>query len=294
MTAWTVELVRDLVHRHQFEPSTFDFKEVLNPTKGADKEKYIDGLRQTVCSMANTAGGYLIFGVLDKKKEPDPNKQVVGIPITGDLRKEFGEKMTGIQQEVFWDASPALPLQSSADTGLFVVRVPRSELRPHMFKNVFWKRTDGGFPLAMDFYEVQERMLFRAERLKKITFLRLELFSWHEFADHLVKAKSAHLLSSAARFDTHAVKSALADCCALIPDDRQLHYLLVVTRAAVVMNNLLDRYSMSPNVSWRLQEQWEIQVRQDAQDLLEALAKSESYLDEIFGPLTRYQEPNAS
>lgn len=56
---WTYDTVVTLVKKYEFEPGTFDFKDVLNPT-GADisRDEHRESIRRTACSMANTSGGY--------------------------------------------------------------------------------------------------------------------------------------------------------------------------------------------------------------------------------------------
>jgi Putative DNA-binding domain len=63
---WTYDTVENLVKKYEFEPGTFDYKDVLNPT-GPNQSTYIASIRRTACSMANTGGGFILFGVKDRK-----------------------------------------------------------------------------------------------------------------------------------------------------------------------------------------------------------------------------------
>jgi predicted HTH transcriptional regulator len=70
LSDWTIDTVINLVKKYEFEPSSFDYKETLNPTN-ADKEKreeHRESIRRTVCSMANTNRGFILIGVRDRKK----------------------------------------------------------------------------------------------------------------------------------------------------------------------------------------------------------------------------------
>src|SRR2546426_2681258 len=96
---WDWETVINIVKMHEFEPGHYDYKDVLHPT-GQKESEYNDSIRRTACSMANTDGGYILFGVLDRKKSVSAlEARIKGIPIQGDLRKEFGDKISVLQPE---------------------------------------------------------------------------------------------------------------------------------------------------------------------------------------------------
>ncbi len=85
------------MRNHNFEPGAFDIKEVLHPTRREKSDKgYMLEMRKTVCPMTNGDGGCILFGVKDKQHQVgSPDDLMVGIPLGGDLRKEFGEKLRG-------------------------------------------------------------------------------------------------------------------------------------------------------------------------------------------------------
>src|SRR5205823_2308177 len=98
LNMWTIDTVIKIVEEHEFEPGIFDYKSVLNAT-GDEKHKkeHRDSIRRTVCSMANTDGGFILFGILDRKQEVTPSeKRIIGISIQADLRKDFGDKIADI------------------------------------------------------------------------------------------------------------------------------------------------------------------------------------------------------
>ncbi len=109
---WTYETVEHLVQTHDFEPDVFDYKDVLNPTTESSseyKEKHRDSIRRTVCSMANTSGGFIIFGVKDRQntKETDTiADRIIGIPPSGELLKDFGSKIAVLQPDVHCEPIP--------------------------------------------------------------------------------------------------------------------------------------------------------------------------------------------
>lgn len=65
--------------------------------------------------MANTDGGYILFGVRDRKQQVySPEGRIVGIPLETDLLKEFGEKILVIQPEISLDEIPTVAWSGAA------------------------------------------------------------------------------------------------------------------------------------------------------------------------------------
>src|SRR5215813_6369699 len=76
---WKYETIEYLVKNYEFEPGTFDYKDVLNPS-GPNQNNYLASIRQTACSMANTGGGFILFGVKDRKVAvATPEDRITGI-----------------------------------------------------------------------------------------------------------------------------------------------------------------------------------------------------------------------
>jgi Putative DNA-binding domain len=86
LTAWTFEAGLEVVRGHEFEPGRFDFKEVLTPKKGSNESRgaHAASVRRTACSMANTLGGYILFGIRDRKVTLELSDRIVSIPLAGD------------------------------------------------------------------------------------------------------------------------------------------------------------------------------------------------------------------
>jgi predicted HTH transcriptional regulator len=157
LTKITFEDIVGLVERIEYEPGRVDFKEVLNPTQG--QSQALHSLRRTAASMANTEGGWIVFGVVDRKNAVValPRERIVGIPLGGDLRKELGEKLEAIQPNLRFDAS-IVQKPDRRDNGVLTARIPLSSLRPHMFDHVFSRRGDGGSAHAMGYFEVCQQV----------------------------------------------------------------------------------------------------------------------------------------
>lgn len=87
---WDYSTVERVVQLHEFEPGQFDYKEVLNPTRGPGSGELLNSIRKTACSMANTDGGFILFGIQDRSvPAADPRDRIIGIPLGGEARGVF-------------------------------------------------------------------------------------------------------------------------------------------------------------------------------------------------------------
>lgn len=174
---WNYETVTKLVQEYEYEPGFFDFKAQLNATKAEHREKLNKSIRKTAGAMANTGGGYLIFGIQDRAVHAEtPLDRIQGIQLDGDLRKQFGDKLKEMQPSLHFETiAKAIPLPHNLERGIFVVRIPESLRRPHMVnpEGVFYRRDSGGSAVIMDYFQVRDMMLLRRPVL--LTTLRWEL-----------------------------------------------------------------------------------------------------------------------
>ena len=236
LSDWTLDHIRRAAD--EFEPGWFDFKEVF---KSPDP-KHNDRIREAACAMANTDGGFLIFGVVDRKNRKPGGEVVPGVPVAGlgDLRKEFGDLVQDIKRGLGFDTPPKpVTVDSGGTRGVFVVHVPRSPLRPHQFNGRFPKRGDGGSCVDMDFYEVREQMLNTEERLSKLTLLRIQLDQLRAVSQQISQIKRIPSVWTL-RFDTGAIKPLIAETCTLFPPGNQrLRDLGTMVTKALQCNELL-------------------------------------------------------
>ncbi len=207
--AWNLATIYEIVTSHDFELDKFDFKDVLN-TRGSGENAgaYRINISNTVCSMANGSGGYIIFGVKDPKKHPQltPEQRIIGIPKSGENLKEFGNKISNIHPNVHY-----IPRQSHIDIptdstkGIFVVHVPLSPRRPHMVEGEgrFLIRGPGGSADHMPYYQVRDQMLYTEGRLQKVRLLRLVIKQYLEQRQMLLNQGDS-MDNSLLRFDTRA------------------------------------------------------------------------------------------
>lgn len=293
LAAWTFDTVRNLVERHEFEPGVFDYKAALTGT-GPGKDQLLSSLQKTASSLANTAGGFILFGVKDRAVPVvQLSDRITGLVLGGDWAKEFGDKMKGLQQDIFFEASPkpiVVPFEPSK--GVFVVRIPLSPRRPHMVRStgVFYKRSEGGSAVEMDFYEVRDQILLSEERSRKLTLLRMEVVDYFNTARIICRIKPAPILS-VLRFDTTSYKTLVADCVALLPrDDSFVQLMLFLARQAQMANGLLDAAANPAVMSRFTVDSPGVQDLQSkllgTLDTLESLAgKVDRTLTETHGPL---------
>ncbi len=241
---WTFETIIAIVRKYEYEPGLFDYKEVLNPTNPTYRNEHNASIRRTACSMANADGGFILFGVRDRSQAVSlPNDRIVGIPLGGDLRKQFSEKISAIERPVHFDASPEpIVLPTDSRRGIFVVYIAQSQLRPHMdvSTGAFYRRGEGGKADKMHFYEVREQMMYTEERLRKATLFRLKLARYRKMA--LEMPSGIPVTEIYYRFDTGAFDVLLADICSLLPPSTGLlEQLLEIPIMANVINEFLDR-----------------------------------------------------
>jgi hypothetical protein len=294
LDAWTYETVVEVVVKHDVESGRFEFKEALLPTKGTTPEwkaEQAASIRRTACSMANyDFGGFILFGVLDRKiAAATPKDRIVGIP-RSDLRKELGDKLDPIRPEVYFEAE-AIDIPGDATRCIFVVRIPTSTRRPHMLEDKFPIRGEGGKARFMSVDEVRSQMLFTEGRLRKVTLLRFELASILETC-RLQSSPSTRSV----RFETGAYRVLLAEICDMLPPDSGLLELLHgIGRNATILNYLVERheetefYNVSDLSLAPILREEVSNLRRDVPDkrgrLSNDCGKALTILTERFGPL---------
>lgn len=290
LNKWDYSTIYNLVAEHDAEPGLYDFKEVLNG-RGTEKNQaqVLESIRKTACSLANSDGGYIIFGVKDKARNPtlSVDQLIVGIPNSPENLKTLGNKLVAIQPNiscVHRDTLIDLPGNNNT-AGIFVVYVPLSPRRPHMFQGIFYKRLNTGSAEPMDRYEVRDQMLYTEGRLQKVRLLRLKIAQFnmlrsmqvgygimYEWQEELAK----HL-----RYDTSEFEALVADICDMIPNQTKLlQKLLDLSKTAVILNAALNptNHFSRNNRSIVLGEEGNL--------LADLCEKCEKQLTEIFDPLT--------
>lgn len=288
LTTWTYDTVLEIVHSHEFEPAEFDYKPAIVATKSDPaKEELSPSIRKTACGMANADGGFILFGVKDRKYPvSSPDKRLEGMPLGADLRKQFGDKISDIQREVHFEAVPRpIVLPNDPTKGIFVVYIPSSARRPHMVVSdgVFYRRGAGGTSERMAFYEVREQMLYTEERLQKVTLFRLQLAQYRRLADRM-HSQSVAVYNLPDRFDTSVFMALLADICGTSPRLQGLLARLAdVPLRLAVINKLLDEGRTLPDNMKSLKADYLTGL---ALDFFYDCERFQNELEVIFGPLS--------
>jgi hypothetical protein len=106
LSDWTLDLVRKVSDNS--EPGWFDFKAVLTASEPKDRDKHAENIRKLSCAMANTDGGYIIFGVIDAGNRKPGEDPIPGLPATAltTFRKEYGDLVQNIRRPLRFECSP--------------------------------------------------------------------------------------------------------------------------------------------------------------------------------------------
>jgi hypothetical protein len=288
------EQIVALVERLEYEPGPIDFKEVLNPTRPG-RDEALASLRRTASAMANTNGGWIVFGVKDRATGLSPRERAVGISLGADLRKQFGDKMRGIAPEFRFEASPqAIAIPGTISEGIFVVRIPLSLLRPHMVTETgaFFRGGDGGAAERMNYYEVRDQMLLTNERLQRLMLLRLELAMYRQICGMISSqiAPGMRPILTNLSFDVAGLKALMSDAVVVLPNDPSLiRVLLQIPVLAASVNRILDLANnpstFALSTRGAILDDLEPNLLRQLQLLAETCEQVSRDLDGLFGPL---------
>jgi hypothetical protein len=169
-----------LIADEAVEGKQLDYKEKLPGDLPKQKQAFIED----VCSFANASGGYMLFGLREKR---DSKGRKTGTPEYKGLENiSVDEQKLRLEHIILNGVEPRIPaIQIKAVEGfdngpVLVVRIPQSWAAPHMARhnNRFYSRTSSGkYPL--DVHEIRAAFAlsealpqrireFRADRLGKI------------------------------------------------------------------------------------------------------------------------------
>jgi hypothetical protein len=183
---WTFPAIRGLLQAHAFEDGRFDWKEKLPDRRDPNASA---GLLKTAIGLANSRGGFLIFGV-SNDASLDPEQRIVGVAAAD---QEFEKRLA----DQFAKADPTVPFQAQnppllipGRTGvvLHVVEI-LDMLAPHSHDGVFYRRTSGGSREFMGTQEVREMFSLREEKRRKLRMLLIELAHVRDAASAPVVAR---------------------------------------------------------------------------------------------------------
>lgn len=165
--------LQELVDQKFAESKTVEYKERLSVGSESDRKKFLS----QVSSLANAAGGHLIYGVRATDGEPE---EVVGLEIAnpdGELLRLEDMVRTGVRPRI-----PGLQMRAitvRADKVAIVIRVPKSWARPHQVvfngEYRFYSRASNG-KYTLDVDELRSLFVLSeatAERVKNFRADRL-------------------------------------------------------------------------------------------------------------------------
>jgi hypothetical protein len=182
LEGWTLGVVHALVDQGVFETDRFDFKEMLphpNDEKGKGR------LRRDLAAFANSAGGFLIFGVKNDKGL-SAGDRIVGLPAALDFPEHFGNYPSACEPSVEWTFKNAPPISLGTDRVIHVVHVAVSVHRPHgVFEDGRWwfcKRTNKGTE-TMSYTELRAFFIDAEQRRSNLLLFQAELDRIRELAE---------------------------------------------------------------------------------------------------------------
>src|SRR5579872_6139900 len=187
---WNIDAIRHLLEQGYYEAETFDFKQML-PHKNGEEDKL--RLIKTCCAFANSAGGFLIFGVKDAKSGGTPESRLVGVDSTYDLPEQFGSYPQKCTPSVEWNFKNP-PIQLEDGNVIHIIHISRSWNAPHCLERqgkgsdglrCFIKRTNKGNE-DMSYEEIRMAFLQYYEKRLKLQLLRSELENIKHHAEELI------------------------------------------------------------------------------------------------------------
>lgn len=150
------ELIEQIVRENQPEGRNLDFKSTLESDQiSVDPKKQRDEFLKDISAFANTAGGMIIFGIIEKKVDNVRTGQAHELRLfsmkeIADRKKRFqGWLKTGLQPTLPGLELLELESPTTKGSGVLVARIPKSWCGPHMVRTdtlegKFYYRTSFG------------------------------------------------------------------------------------------------------------------------------------------------------
>lgn len=165
---WTVDAIRGLLESGYMESDRFDFKEHI---VGKDPQGKVR-LRATACALANTHGGFLVFGVRDKGA---PQERLVGLGPDEEHATRLADVLAPVEPSLIAiPQNPPLKLQSG--NVILVVEIPKHRFGPHWdpHQRKYYHRAHGK-NVEMTREEIRMAFVQQEERIRRIHMVYLSL-----------------------------------------------------------------------------------------------------------------------
>jgi len=189
LSEWSEEWIKKILDNDQGEELFFDFKDGINSQD--PKNNY--NIRKAVSSLANTLGGFIIFGIKDKAGVSGWAR-LSGIADTTNFSKELTNKISGgkVIPHIFFDGPKIIPIQYNNDSyNVLVIKISSSELKPHAIVSdsdgllQFWMRGNSSAIAAT--YPYLTKMIEESSELRNLlAALYLDAEYIDSFADKMV------------------------------------------------------------------------------------------------------------
>jgi hypothetical protein len=198
-------------------------------------------LRATCCAFANSAGGYIVFGIQDDRGKAAADR-VVGLDAGLDFPARFGDYPRLCSPSVHWTfRNPPLTLASGSV--IHAVHIPQSWRAPHAWGDAqsgwrFAKRTNKGTE-GMSIEEVRSMFLNFYEKRLRLQLLEGELAALEESAKSAFVSADADIESkfSLVTFSTQTIEAIIVDTYPVTATSPELLSNLVQLRQAVSVAN---------------------------------------------------------
>lgn len=240
---WTLQDVKNIITAKQDEPDWFDFKADLRylpkPKESNDDRRRKSDLhkrriQELACAFANTSGGFIIFGVTNRKE--DEGERVIGI----DPDKSYNDELSTLIRQIDPPLTPFTEQPISAglidgnERKLWIVHIVKSASGPHMMSGTYYKRMPGQ-NVPMNAKEVSDRIIGAAILKGKAKALRHEMELWGTIATACEQSP----INCPDRFDVEVFKQLVIEITAAVPAPlaKSLH---LITQIAKRLNSSLD------------------------------------------------------
>ena len=238
LSEWSVDAILALLSASIHESEEFDFKKMLPHSKDEDAKVR---LRAACCAFANSAGGYLVFGIDDDRTKA-PARRLVGLDAALDFPARFGDYPKLCSPSVHWTFQNP-PLKLAAGFVVQIVHIPPSWKAPHAHGDPeqgwrFTKRTNKGTE-GMSIEEVRSAFLGFYEKRLRLQLLDAELAAFQESASSAFVSKPEEIEAkySLVTFGTQTIESVMADTYPLTASSSALLSTLGQLRQAVIVAN---------------------------------------------------------
>lgn len=247
LSDWNLDTIKLLLEQGYYECEFFDFKEMLPPSQDA-----VGKIRLTkaCCAFANkNDGGFLVFGISDKKNLP-ADQRLVGIDAALDFPEQFGNYPIKCTPSVEWEfLNPPLKLPNSKV--IHVIHIKQSFLAPVGFEDVskgwfFPKRTNKGDEL-MTYNEIKLYFMNFYEKRIKLQLLLAELETIKSASTDLIIPDNQLASNySLVKYDLRVLESVLSDTYTVLHNELDLiKNLNLIRSTCMLVNNKMAIYHSS-------------------------------------------------